>query len=142
MKTQNYHNHTKIDPIFHGVIGGLALVTLGFSIGFAVNNLEDSVVLSIFVLVVTITLILTGLNVRRYALMLQDRIIRQEESFRYFRLTGKELNKAVTLKQIIALRFASDEELPTLVDRAVNENVSADEIKKSIRNWRADHHRV
>ncbi len=42
----------------------------------------------------------------------------------------------------MALRFVSDEELPTLVDRAVNENVSADEIKKSIRNWRADHHRV
>ncbi|WP_221568360.1 DUF6526 family protein [Alkalihalobacillus sp. TS-13] len=48
----------------------------------------------------------------------------------------------LTHKQVIALRFASDEKYLDLVERARSENLSPDEIKKTVQHWRADHHRV
>jgi hypothetical protein len=61
---------------------------------------------------------------------------------RHFALTGKLLDSRLTLSQIIALRFASDEELPTLAQRAVDGSLSNDAIKKEIKVWRADTRRV
>ena len=72
----------------------------------------------------------------------QDRIIRAEENFRSYRLTGKVLDPRLHLRQVIALRFASDEEFPALCQRAADENLTAKQIKGAIQNWRADHHRV
>ena len=89
-----------------------------------------------------ITLILVGVRLRTYALQVQDRVIRTEEQFRYYRLTGKDLDGRLSLKQIIALRFAPDEEFPVLVERTLAENLTPNEIKKAVQNWRADHHRV
>jgi hypothetical protein len=57
-------------------------------------------------------------------------------------MTGKLLPQALTVPQIVALRFASDEEFPALVDRAVKEQLRSKEIKSAIKNWRADHYRV
>ncbi len=81
-------------------------------------------------------------RLRGYALKLQDRIIRGEENFRYYRLTGNLLDSRLSLKQVIALRFADDAEYPELVDRTVAEDLSPGEIKKAVQNWKADHHRV
>ncbi len=72
----------------------------------------------------------------------QDRAIRAEESLRYFILSGKAIDKRLTLSQIIALRFASDEEFLELAEKAAAGNLSNKDIKKAIQNWRADHHRV
>jgi hypothetical protein len=77
-----------------------------------------------------------------YALKVQDRVIRAEENFRHFLLTGKPLDSRIKMRQIIALRFASDEELPVLAQRAIQENLSEKEIKKAIINWRADYKRI
>jgi hypothetical protein len=52
------------------------------------------------------------------------------------------MDSRITMPQVIALRFAPDEEFVVLADRAVRENLSADEIKKAIKNWRADNHRA
>lgn len=79
---------------------------------------------------------------RLFALRAQDRAIRAEEGLRYFILTGKRLPVALRLGQIIALRFAPDEELPALVDRALAEKLTQRQIKEAIVNWRADYHRV
>ena len=68
----------------------------------------------------------------------QDRAIRAEESLRYFILTGKPLNKNLKINQIIALRFASDEEFEILVTKAVTENLTSNQIKQLIQNWRPD----
>ena len=83
-----------------------------------------------------------GVLVRTYALKVQDRAIRAEESLRYFMLTGKPLDSRLRLGQIIALRFASDEEFPELARQAVDKSMTGKQIKESISQWRADHHRV
>ena len=79
---------------------------------------------------------------RSFALRAQDRAIRAEENFRHFVLTGKGLDPRLRLGQIIALRFAGDEEFPVLCKRAVEEKLSNRQIKQVIRNWRADYYRV
>ena len=80
-----------------------------------------------------------------YAVKNQDRTIRLEERMRYFELTGKsfaEKEAKLRKSQIIALRFASNEEWLTLMDKAIAENLSSKEIKMAIINWKADHNRV
>jgi hypothetical protein len=88
--------------------------------------------------------VLAGLA-RANALRVQDRVIHLEESLRYQRLLPPEAVAAaqsLTLKQIIALRFASDAELPALIQRALSENLEPKAIKQAITNWRADNLRV
>lgn len=76
--------------------------------------------------------------VRRYALRLQDRVIRLEMQIRLARL-GRDRDLArLTLRQIIALRFASDAELPALMDRAIAEHLTDDQIKRAVTTWQAD----
>ncbi len=79
---------------------------------------------------------------RGFALKAQDRAIRAEESLRHYILSGRKIDNRLTLSQVIALRFASDEEVIALAERAIAENLSNDAIKREIKNWRADHHRV
>ncbi len=79
---------------------------------------------------------------RQFAIKAQDRAIRAEENLRHFVLTGNLLDPRLTMPQIVALRFAPDLELVGLVNRAVTENLSNDDIKKAIKNWRHDYHRA
>jgi hypothetical protein len=72
----------------------------------------------------------------------QDRVIRTEENLRHYILTGKLLDPKLTIRQIIGLRFSSDEEFLSLSQRAVTENISEENIKKMIKKWRADYHRM
>jgi hypothetical protein len=139
---QNYEHHRKMDPIFHFGIIFLGLVTLILSVVFFFQHLGSQWLLSVIVLGFALMLLLITVRLRGYALQLQDRIIRNEENFRYYRLTGNQLDPKLSLKQVIALRFAGDEEYLELVERAKLENLSPDDIKKAIRHWSADHHRV
>ena len=68
--------------------------------------------------------------------------VRAEENFRYFTLTGNPLPHSLTIHQIIALRFAGDEELVSLVERTLKENLTPKEIKQAVKNWKADYHRA
>jgi hypothetical protein len=82
---------------------------------------------------------------QHYALGNQNRIVRLELRFRYYLITGKRLEtleSKLSFSQLAALRFAPDEELPALIDRALKENLSARQIKKSIINWFPDYMRV
>ena len=79
---------------------------------------------------------------RAFPLAVQDRAIRAEENLRYFSLTGKLLDKGLTMSQIIALRFANDNEFVELAEKALKDNMSNKEIKQAIKNWRADNHRA
>ena len=76
------------------------------------------------------------------ALRAQDRAIRAEENFRHFILTGKPFPPGIRMAQIVALRFAPDEEFPELTARAVSEKLGGKAIKEAINNWKADHHRA
>ncbi|GJQ33970.1 MAG: hypothetical protein HBSAPP04_28090 [Ignavibacteriaceae bacterium] len=82
------------------------------------------------------------LLMRSFPLKAQDRAIRAEENFRHYLLTGKTLNPELKVPQIVALRFAPDEEFVALAERAVKENMKPDDIKKAIKNWKADYYRV
>lgn len=82
---------------------------------------------------------------QHYALIPQNRIIRLEMRLRYFQLYGKRfepLEAKLRFRQIAALRFASDEELPGLLERTIEENLGPNSIKKLITDWQADHMRV
>lgn len=95
---------------------------------------------------VVFLIVYLSLMVRQhYALGNQDRTVRLEMRLRYYILTGKrleEIEQQLGFKQIAALRFAPDEELPGLTDKAVKENLSPDEIKRHIINWLPDKMRV
>jgi len=79
---------------------------------------------------------------RAFTLKAQDRAIRAEEKLRYFILTGKALSSKITTRQLIGLRFDSDEAFVALVDKAAKENLSEKEIKKQIKNWKPDTYRA
>jgi hypothetical protein len=89
-----------------------------------------------------ICLLLLFFIARLFPLKAQDRAIRAEENLRHYVMTGKLLDPKLTIRQIIGLRFASDQEFVELAGRAVEENLSEDAIKKAVKNWRADTYRV
>ena len=142
MQEQNYKNHTRLVVGFHYV--AFTLIVL-FIIGSIVNlfHAEKSNVYSASLLVlIGIISVFSFWYMRVFALKAQDRAIRAEENFRYFILTGKPLPASLRISQIIALRFASDEELVQLTADAVAQNLSSKQIKLAIKNWKADTHRV
>lgn len=142
MAEQHYKNHRQFVFTFH-VLTGLSLLAL--IIG-SVRNLmytsEDNRYEASLLVLVSFILLSLYIHSRAFALKAQDRAIRAEEKLRYFQLTGKPLDARLTTGQIIALRFASDEEFPALAQEAADKGMSNDAIKRSIRKWRADHHRV
>lgn len=80
--------------------------------------------------------------VRVFALRLQNRIIRLEMQVRLARLGREQALQKLAMPQIVALRFASDAELPALIDRAVSENLPPDAIKRAVRDWQGDYLRT
>ena len=143
MKEQNYRNHRQVVPLFH-VVAVLALLAL-FS--GAARNLYHSWNRETFyeaalLMLVSLMFFLYHFFTRSFTLKAQDRAIRAEESLRFFVLTGKLPDPRLHPKQIIALRFASDEELVALADKTLAEHLSPDSIKRAIKHWRADHHRA
>jgi len=142
MAEQNFKNHSRLVPGFHGVT--FLLIVTGL-IGSVVNLIHaDAATHYSAALLVVVFLAVLGVAwyARVFALKAQDRAIRAEENFRHFILTGKPLDKQLRMGQIIGLRFASDEELPALAKRAVEEKLSQKDIKQAIQNWRADYYRV
>ncbi|KQN38624.1 hypothetical protein ASE92_04140 [Pedobacter sp. Leaf41] len=137
--SQNYSNHRRFYPLFHFFAVPLILLTLLASLYNCVitPNISSALIfLAIFLV------LLTAIMARTFALKAQDRAIRAEEKFRYFLLAGKALPAELTLAHILALRFASDGELVVLVDKVISMQLSPDGIKKEIKSWRGDQHRV
>jgi len=144
MPEQNYAHHTQTVFGFHKVLLPLVLLTF---IGSLVNlwlSVGDHHRLYNAALIVALAIIaaLTSLFSRMFALKAQDRAIRAEENLRHFALTGKLLDARLSIRQIIGLRFASDDEFPGLAQKAAAEGLSEDTIKKEVKNWRADTYRV
>jgi hypothetical protein len=142
MPDQNFKNHIRLLPLYHGLTFLLILAGLIGSIINLLHSDASSHYSAALLVVVFMVLVSIFFFARLFALKAQDRAIRAEENFRYYILTGKPLDKQLRLGQIIALRFASDEEMPALAKKAVDEKLSQKEIKMAVRNWRADHHRV
>ena len=142
MEVQNFKNHARMVPGFHYLGLSLILGLLGESIYYLIRTSSENKFLGFLLVLISIILVILWIYIRIFPLKAQDRAIRAEENLRFYVLSGKLLPSTLTLAQTIALRFAPDEELVALVDRVVNENLSAKDIKLSIKNWKADYHRV
>ncbi|MGI8742271.1 MAG: DUF6526 family protein [Bryobacteraceae bacterium] len=139
---QSYEHHTRFDPLFHFILIPLFLVNLAVRVVYLVRNPALGTGWEV---VLAVGLLLLTLKARLYALRVQDRVIRLEERGRIARLVPEPLRSRVdelTLAQLIALRFASDNEVAPLVQRALSDKMSAKDIKKAIQVWRPDYQRV
>ena len=144
MEAQNYANHRRNVPAFHFILLPIILLTL---IGSFVNLYQSwgdhqRQYSASLIVVIMVCLALVSLLARLFSLKAQDRAIRAEENLRHYVMTGKLLDPKLTIRQIIGLRFASDQEFVELAGRAIEENLSEDAIKKAVKNWRADTYRV
>jgi len=141
---QNYDNHVRLHPPFHFFfVGVLFLTILGSLVNFyqALGDHHRMYSASL-IIVIAFLLFMAAYFARMYALKAQDRAIRAEENLRYFVLSGKLLPKELSMPQIVALRFSSDEEFVELVEKARQEKLPASTIKRTVKNWRADNYRV
>jgi hypothetical protein len=139
---QNFSNHTRYDPLFHFFVLPVFAITLIVTI---VHLVRRPGLHSAWVVVVALAALVAVLHIRFYAIRVQDRVIRLEERLRLANLLDPSLRPRIpelSEAQLVALRFASDAELPALAARALNEKLSRDDIKKAIQNWRPDHWRV
>lgn len=143
MSQQNKANHRRLSPMYHGVLMVLVLLSIVLSVYYFISHTSLTDTLSILILSLhSIALLVLMLLTRVFALKAQDRAIRAEESLRHFILSGKPIDSRLSLNQIIALRFASDEELIALTEKTVTEGLAPNQIKSLIKDWKADTYRV
>ena len=146
---QTYANHTRFDPLFHFFLApvfilGLVLSLVHFFYHFRESDFRDNFH-SFLLVVLAIAVFTLVFKVRLYSLKVQDRIIRLEERLRLTQLLSEPLRSRIpelTEDQMVGLRFASDAEVPNIVERALNEKLKRREIKKAIQNWRPDYWRI
>jgi hypothetical protein len=143
-KEQSYANHGRIVPMYHYVTLGILQVTL---IGACVNLYQSwgnhqRLYSASLLVTLTFATTLAALYARSFALRAQDRAIRAEEQLRHYVMTGKLLDSRLTVKQIVGLRFASNEEFVALAQRAADQSLSPKDIKQAVKSWRADLYRV
>lgn len=130
-------------PVSRNPLLVVFLVFIGSLINL-IDNLDEAekVLPSLLIVGIAVCLIMITYFLRLFAVRLQDRIIRTEESLRHFQLTGIPLDSRLNMKQIIALRFSPDSEFVELCKEAVEKHLSATEIKKSVSRWKGDYHRI
>ncbi|RZU42925.1 DUF6526 family protein [Edaphobacter modestus] len=144
---QNYSNHGRLDPPMHLFIFPVLILNVGLAIWVTVERWPEHqhAYLYLWWIVVSFAMLLFALKTRMNDVKLQDRIIRLEERLRIASLVpANELGhlQELSVKQLVALRFAADEELPALVHKTLTQELEPKAIKQSITHWRADHHRV
>ncbi len=141
MSTQNYFHYKRYYLPHHFIFLPMMATLISIGIVKACNDIAHRLEWSILSILSFCILYLAIMLRQHYALGNQDRIVRLEFRLRYFELLGEHstiTEKKLSFDQIAALRFADDTEFLLLLKRALNENLSSDKIKKSIRNWQAD----
>lgn len=142
MSEQSFKNHGRYIPLYHFITPAILLAIFGGSIVNLINADADTRYSAALILFISFVLFIIYWYSRSFALRAQDRAIRAEENFRHFILTGKPLDGRLRMSQIVALRFAPDEEFIELAKEAVDKKLRAKEIKMAIKNWKADHYRA
>ena len=142
MKEQNFSNHTRLVLGWHGLTFFAILALLIGSFINLAHSAKENLYSASLICLVALIFVLLFIYVRVFSLKVQDRAIRAEESLRHFILTGKPISSKLTIQQIIALRFASDDEVVALATKALQENLSNKQIKQAIKNWKGDYHRA
>jgi hypothetical protein len=142
---QTYKNHTRFDPPWHFFVVPMLIINFILAIWAVIRHYPDHAHLYIWWTIMSVVLFMAVGLARGHALKVQDRIIRLEERLRFAALLPPDLlarSQSLNEKQYIALRFASDSELPALVQRTLDENLEPKQIKESITDWRPDYLRV
>ncbi|WP_262148368.1 DUF6526 family protein [Chryseobacterium foetidum] len=145
MKTQNYQNHRKFYAPHHFIYLPLVIFLQGLGVYKIFTDSVDQLLWILFSIVIFLILFLAIMVRQHYALGLQNRLVRLEFKQRYFEifnLRSDKVEEKLDFSQIAALRFAYDDEFKILLEKALEENISGDEIKKSIKKWRADENRI
>lgn len=142
-KPQSYANHARIVPPFHFVALPLLLIYFLWSAYRAFTAMSTETVMGALL---GLAVLMAALFGRLFALAAQDRVIRLEMRMRLAEILPDDLKSRImelTTKQLIALRFASDEEMAELVRAVLNDSIADQKtIKQRIKNWQADHQRV
>jgi hypothetical protein len=141
-KPQNLQNHAKFDPLFHFFLSPASAALFIGSVYRLITNPSGS---SVWYVIAGLWALIATFKMRLYSLKVQDRVIRLEERVRMEKVLPPALNARVyelTEQQLIALRFASDSELPALVEKTLSAKLPPKEIKQAIQSWRPDYWRV
>ncbi|MUV03431.1 hypothetical protein GN157_06895 [Flavobacterium rakeshii] len=141
---QNFKNHIRYYAPHHFIFYPVMLLVMGFCVGRSLDNENRLIWIFLFLAFLSVTLLSFMLR-QHYALTLQDRIVLQELRYRYFATTGQRLEPyedKLSKGQLFALRFAPDEEMPALLEKAIAENLDPKAIKQSIKHWKPDNQRV
>ena len=139
---QNFKNHGRIDPPYHMVLATILAVNLYIVGLFAFRHPS---VFSWWLVILSIAIWIPVLRLRQYPLKVQDRVIRLEERLRLQALAPAEWHTQIyklSEDQLIALRFASDDEVVELAKQALEENLTRKQIKERIKSWRPDDWRI
>ena len=139
---QNYGSHRRWNPPWHFVAVPILIVNAVIAVVVLLRTPSRS---TVWAAVVALTLVLALALLRRMALRVQDRVIRLEERLRLNRLMPDRHEEIEDLgrDQLIAIRFASDAEVPHLLDRISRGEIrTQDEIKRAVQHWRPDHLRA
>jgi hypothetical protein len=139
---QTLANHVRLDPPFHYFLLPVFAISWIVSVVFLVRHPGF---LHFWIVIFNTAIIVAVIRSRQYALKVQDRVIRLEERLRLATLLPDSLHPQIAKLsegQFIALRFASDEEVPALVERTLSANLAPADIKKAIKSWRPDYWRV
>ncbi len=142
---QNFKNHARFDPPYHFFIAIVLLANVIVTIVEAFHMWANRPGTAVWHVIVSIALLMLAFKARSYPLAAQDRVIRLEEQLRFRALLPAEdlaKTSSLSVAQIVALRFVSDEELPGVVHRALTENLTPKQIKETIKDWRPDYTRV
>ena len=140
---QTYATHRRLDPGYHFLLTFLLAALLILAIVHAVRVPTWDAFTN---LTLVVALFITAWKVRTYPLRVQDRVIRLEERLRIQALlpavVATRATEHLTPSQYVALRFASDEELPGLLQQTLDEDLKNEDIKKRIKTWRPDNQRA
>ena len=143
-KPQNFQNHAKFVPLFHGFTFFVFVVNLGWSVYHLMTS--NKTVESVLLVFMAAALILLFFYARIFALTVQDRVIRLEMRLRLAGILPAEMRSRIpefTVGQLVALRFASDAELPALAKKVLDDKISDRKaIKQMIKDWQGDYLRA
>ncbi|KFF25582.1 DUF6526 family protein [Chryseobacterium vrystaatense] len=145
MTEQNYKNHRKFYPPHHFIYLPLLIALEIYGIYKIWDDAGNQLTWVLFSIVIFLLFYLAFMTRQHYALGLQNRMVKLEFKQRYFEISGQrsdEIADQLTFDQIAALRFAYDDEFKELLNKVLQKNISGDEIKRSIKNWRADNQRI
>ena len=141
-ESQNLKNHQRIVPGFHIVLGIMLFANIFYAAHLLMHGASA---MGIHVLIFALSLVLTAWYARAFALAAQDRVIRLEMRLRVKELAPQLSGRFDELRigQVVALRFAGDDELPLLMQQVLDGKLTKGaDIKAAIKNWKADTQRV